>query len=133
MDDGSQTKAVLESGLWDGAVWLIGILATALGGLSLRTWNRHEKRLDEIESMCMSQHTARQHDLTQHSVADAASHDAIRRELSTELRLVYDKIETNNNKSVERFDALSKQMSDQHGVLMEHVIDLHKTIKESGK
>lgn len=124
MDDGSQTKAVLESGLWDTAVWLMGALAAGLAALARRTWNRHEKRLDEIESMCMSQHTARQHDLTQHAVADAASHDAIRKELATELRLVYDKIDSNNDRAIERFEALSKQMTDQHGVLMEHVVAL---------
>lgn len=117
MDDGTQTKAILESGLWDGLLWLAAALAAALAGLAKRTWTRHEKRIDEIEEMCMKQHTSRQYDLNQHAVADSRSHDDIRKELATELRLVYDKIDSNNARGEERSMALSKQMATQHDAI----------------
>ena len=114
MDDGTQTKAILESGLWDAAGWVIATLAAGVAALMKRSWRQMETRQDELETRCA-------HDLTQHAVADAKSHDDIRRELATELRLVNIKIEANNDKAVERYDALSTQMSTQHGKLTERV------------
>jgi hypothetical protein len=46
-------------------------------------------------------------------------------------RWFYDKIDSNNDRAIERFEALSKQMTDQHGVLMEYVVAL--TGKVGGK
>jgi hypothetical protein len=133
VDDGTQTKAFLEAGLWDGLLWLAAALAAALAGLAKRTWTRHEKRIDEIEEMCMKQHTSRQHDLNQHAAADSRSHDDIRKELATELKLVYAKIDSSNSAGEARADALSSQMTTQHGQITARVDKILELMIEGGK
>lgn len=69
----------------------------------------------------MKQHTSRQYDLNQHAVADSRTHDDIRKELATELRLVYAKIDSSNARGEERAVALSKQMTTQHDAITTRV------------
>lgn len=114
MDDGTQTKAVLESGLWDAAGWIIATLVAAVTAMMRRTWRQLESRQDELEAKCS-------HDLNQHAVADSRSHADIRKELAEELKEVNAKIDVHNERAAVRYDALSTQMSTQHGKLTERV------------
>ena len=121
MDDGSSTKTILESGLWDAAGWLIATLSAGIIALMKRSWRQQETRLTALETECGVEHKQRQHDLNQHAVADSRSQDDIRKELATELRLVYDKIDSNNARGEERSMALSKQMTTQHDAITTRV------------
>ena len=114
MDDGTQTKAVLESGLWDAALWLIVTLWAGLAMLAKRTWVQQEDRLGKLEEKCS-------HDLNQHAVADARTHADIRKELADELREVNSKIDAYNDRAAGRYDALSTQMRDQHAAITARV------------
>ena len=114
MDDGTHTKAVLESGLWDAAGWIIATLVAAVTAMMRRTWRKLEERQDELEQKCS-------HDLNQHAVADARSHDDIRKELATELKEVNTKINIYNERAAGRYDALSVQMRDQHAAITARV------------
>jgi chromosome segregation ATPase len=114
MNEGTHAKDVLESGLWDAAGWIIATLAAAVTAMMRRTWRKLEERQDELEQKCS-------HDLNQHAVADARSHDDIRKELATELKEVNVKIDAYNERAAGRYDALSAQMSTQHGLLTQRV------------
>ncbi len=126
MDEGTQTKAFLESGLWDAAGWIIATLAAGVATLMKRSWRQMEVRQDALEQKCA-------HDLTQHAVADTRSHDEIRKELATELKAVYAKIDSSNAAGEERAVALSNQMTTQHGQITARVDKILELMIEGGK
>jgi biopolymer transport protein ExbB/TolQ len=125
VDEQTQVKAFLESGVGGGIAWvvstIVAALSAALAGLARRTWSQHEARLGALEELCMIQHKEARHGLNQHAVADAATHDAIRKELATELRAVYAKIDSTNEAGEHRAEALSEQMTLQHGQITARV------------
>jgi hypothetical protein len=133
VDDGTQTKAFLEAGLWDAAGWLIATLSAGVIALMKRSWRQQETRLTALETACGVEHKQRQHDLNQHAVADSRSHDDIRKELATELKLVYAKIDSSNSAGEARADALSSQMTTQHGQITARVDKILELMIEGGK
>lgn len=115
MDEGSQIKDVVNR--WDAALWLIALLWGVVTVLTSRIWKGHEERVTDLEAA----HQRHIHDLTQHAVADAASHDKIKDKLAEEIRTLHEKIDT-------KTDALSQQITTQHGALSAQIFDLAKMI-----
>lgn len=119
MDEGTQIKEVVT--IWDAALWLIALLWGGVTMLTARIWKGHEARVSALEELCASEHRQRQHDLNQHAVADAGAHDLIREKLAAELATLHEKIDT-------KTDALSQQITVQHGALSAQIFDLAKMI-----
>ena len=119
MDEGTQIKEVVT--LWDAALWLIALLWGGVTVLTARIWKGHEERVSALEELCASEHRQRQHDLNQHAVADAGSHDKIKDNLAEEIRTLHEKIDT-------KTDALSQQITTQHSSLSAQIFDLAKMI-----
>ena len=120
-------------------LYIIGLLWAAVMELARRTWNRHEKRIDDLEELCARENKQRQHDLTQHAVADAGAHDLIREKLAAELATLHEKIDTKTDALSQQItvqhgafdtktDALSQQITVQHGALSAQIFDLAKMI-----
>lgn len=106
----------------EAATWVISVLAVAVSGLSRKIWKGHEARMDDIES----EHKQHAHDLTAHAVWDAASHDVIKKDLSSAIERLNTKIDDTTNE-------LSKQMTTQHGMLagrIDRVLELFVEAKK---
>ena len=115
MDEGTQIKEVVS--LWDAALWLIALLWGVVTVLTSRIWKGHKERVTDLEAA----HQRHVHDLTQHAVADAASHDRIKDKLAQELATLHEKIDS-------KTDALSVQITTQHNILSTQIFDLAKMI-----
>lgn len=102
MDEGTQIKEAVT--LWDAALWLIALLWGGVTMLTARIWKGHEARVSALEELCASEHRQRQHDLNQHAVADAGSHDAIRRALADEISKLNSKIDDRTDLLAEKID-----------------------------
>lgn len=124
MDEGSQIKEVVT--LWDAALWLIALLWGGVTVLTARVWKGHERRVSALEDLCASEHRQRQHDLNQHAVADAGSHDAIKKNLADEISKLHEKID-------DRTEALSVQITTQHGQLSQQIFRVMELINGGKK
>lgn len=132
MDEQQQAKAFIESGLWDGALWLLAVLSGTVTMLAKRDWKREWKSRDDkiaaLEQLCEDEHKQREANLTQHAVADARVHMQIRNELAHELKLVNERIERNNDNAEERARLLGEKLDRHYEGLTTHIININKSL-----
>lgn len=102
----------------EAATWAISTLAIAVSALSAKVWKGHEERVAQLEGS----HKEHVHDLTQHAVSDAGAHEKIKEHLAFEIRALNDKIDA-------KTDALSTQITTQHGSLSGQIFEVMKLIK----
>jgi hypothetical protein len=106
-------------GLWDLVQWALAGLLGLVVTLSAFIWKGQEKATadlkkehsERMDGMDM-RHTQHAHDLTQHAVGDAASHEVIKRDLASAIDRLNDKID-------DKTAALSTQITTQHGQILD--------------